>query len=90
MSGHLEANTDAQRSGAARSDALASSLAASPGATSGNQPSHAGVSAILAAAAAARGLQAERVSGHADTLRSGAGGFDGTEGRSAADIAKAM
>ncbi|WP_457221132.1 hypothetical protein [Mycobacteroides abscessus] len=48
------------------------------------------MAAILAAVDAVRGHQSERVSGQAGTLRSGAGAYEGTEGRSAADIAKAM
>lgn len=90
MTGRLNADTDGLRSGAARSDGLASSLSTSSKAISGNQPSHAGAAAILAAADAVRGLQSGRVSGHVDALHSGAGAFDGTERRSAADIAKAM
>lgn len=90
MSGRLGVDTDGLRSGAARSGELASSLSPRSSATSGNQPSHAGVSAILAAADAVRARQSERVSGQADTLRSGAGEHDRTESRSVADIAKAM
>ncbi|SKY32304.1 Uncharacterised protein [Mycobacteroides abscessus subsp. massiliense] len=90
MAGRLDANSDGLRSGAARSDAVASSLSNGPTIASGGQPSHAGVAAILSAAAAVRDSQAQRVSGHADILRSGAGAYDGTEGRGAADIAKAM
>lgn len=90
MTGRLDANSDGLRSGAAHSDAVASSLSNSPTIASGGQPSHAGAAAILSAAAAVRDSQAGRVSTHADTLRSGAGAYDGTEGRSAADIAKAM
>lgn len=90
MTGHLGADTEGLRSGAARSDGFASSLSAGSVATSGSQPSHAGVAAIFAAAHAVRGHQSERVSGHADTLRSGAAAFEGTEERSSADIAGAM
>lgn len=90
MTGRLDTNTDGLRSGAARSDAIASSLSNSSTIASGGQPSHAGVAAILSAAAAVRDSQAQRVSGHADTLHSGAGAFECTEGRSAADIARAM
>ncbi|MFT9533758.1 hypothetical protein ACM0AX_10895 [Mycobacteroides abscessus subsp. abscessus] len=90
MAGRLDVNSDGLRSEAARSDAVASSLSNSPTIASGGQPSHAGVAAILSAAAAVRDSQAQRASTHASTLRSGAGAFDSTEGRSAADIAKAM
>lgn len=90
MAGRLNVDADGLRSGAARSDGLASSLSTGSAAISGSQPSHAGVSAILAAADAVRGRQSARMSGHADTLRSGAGDYDSIERRNAADIAKAM
>ncbi|SKU86081.1 Protein of uncharacterised function (DUF2580) [Mycobacteroides abscessus subsp. massiliense] len=91
MADHLGVDPDGLRSGASRSDGLAASLTAQgAGGSSGSQPSHAGVSAILAAAQAAREQQADRVSGQANTLRSNASQYDSTDVRSASDIAKAM
>ncbi|RIU26778.1 type VII secretion target [Mycobacteroides abscessus] len=91
MADHLGVDTGGLGVGAARSEGLAAELTGGEAAGgSGNQPSHMGVSAILAAARTAREHQAGRMSGHASTLRSNASQYDGNDRRSATDIAQAM
>lgn len=90
MADDLRVDTEGLRSGARSSDALASALVAGAGGAGGSQPSHGGVSAVLAAVQAVRGRQSGRVAKQAGAMRTGASRYDDTDGRTATNIAKAM
>ena len=91
MADDLRIDTDGLHSGAAGSDILASALAtgASCGGA-GSQPSHGGVSAVLAAAESVRGRQSGRVAQQASDMRTAASRYDETDGHNATAIGKAM
>ncbi|MGW4097154.1 hypothetical protein [Mycobacterium sp. NPDC004974] len=63
---------------------------AAPSATSGDQPSHAGVSAIDAALASARDRQATRVSNHAQYMKLGSGVYRRTDDDGAAAVTRTI
>ncbi|WP_078325169.1 hypothetical protein [Mycobacteroides salmoniphilum] len=93
MADHLGVDTDGLRSAAARSARLADELSSGgtgTGSSSGSQPSHSGVAAVDGAAMSIRDLQSGRVGQQSGGMVTGSKSFDGTESRSAADIARSM
>lgn len=70
---------------------IADSLeATASAATSGDQPSHAGASAIDAALASVRGRQAARVSNHSQYMKIGSGVYRRTDDDGAAAVVRTV
>ncbi|MCV7067944.1 hypothetical protein H7H51_23640 [Mycolicibacterium farcinogenes] len=88
---NLHFDADSVSAVAAGADTVAEDLAASPvTATSGSQPSHAGVSAIDAALAGVRDRQATRVSDHAQYLKIASGVYRHVDDDGAAAITRTV
>ncbi|SIE00969.1 hypothetical protein [Mycobacteroides abscessus] len=91
MSG-LSVDADGLRLAGARSDGLAADLTTPSGQTggSGNVPTVAAVQAISALIESTRADQAVYLSGGANSLRSGASAYEGSDKGSASNIAEKM
>lgn len=81
MTGNLSVDDQGLKAAAAGSAEVAAALASATSAppSSGNQASHAGVSAIDAALSSARDRQARRVSNHAQYMTVGSGVYRHTD-----------
>lgn len=91
MTGNLSVDGQGLDAAAAGSVEVAASLAGTAAsAGSGSQPSHAGVSAIDAALASARDLQAARVSNHAQYMKIGSGEYRHTDDDAAAAVKRTV
>ncbi|ORV24675.1 hypothetical protein AWB98_20810 [Mycolicibacterium conceptionense] len=91
MTERLSVDNQGLNAAAADSAEIAGSLGSTvAGASSGSQPSHAGVSAIDAALASARDRQATRVSNHAQYMRLGSGVYRRTDDEAAATVVRTI
>lgn len=91
MTGHLSVDDQGLNAAAANSADIAGSLAATAtGTSSGNQPSHAGVSAIEAALSSARARHAARVSNHAQYMKIGSGVYRRTDDDGAVAVTRTV
>ncbi|MGV0768700.1 hypothetical protein [Mycobacterium syngnathidarum] len=92
MTERLSVDDQGLNASASTSTEIAASLASPAAATAdaGSQPSHAGVSAIDAALAAARDRQAARVSNHAQYLKIGSGVYRLTDDGAAAVVTRTV
>ncbi|OMC11934.1 hypothetical protein [Mycolicibacterium fortuitum] len=91
MTERLSVDDEGLNAAAAGSADIAGSLGATEaGASSGSQPSHAGVSAIEAALASVRDRQATRVSNHAQYMKLGSGVYRRTDDQAAAAVVRTI
>lgn len=92
MTERLSVDDQGLNAAAGGSADIADSLEASAasGATSGDQPSHAGVAAIEAALASVRDRQATRVSNHAQYMRVGSGVYRRTDDEASTAVVRTI
>ncbi|MGV9802785.1 hypothetical protein ACWDTP_32510 [Mycobacterium sp. NPDC003449] len=87
MANDMNVNADGLRVAAVASDDVAAGLTGAPvAAAAGSRPSSAGVAALNAALASARGRQSRRMSGQADDLSVSSARYDTTDGDGAGAI----
>nr|WP_090341538.1 type VII secretion target [Mycolicibacterium malmesburyense]CRL71534.1 hypothetical protein CPGR_01984 [Mycolicibacterium malmesburyense] len=92
MSENLNVDPAGLSTAAASSDGLAAELGATPAAVGagGGQATHAAVSALEAAIAAARSSQSERVALQAADMKSASSVYQSTDERAAGNLAETM